>query len=111
MTMTKQQEFLDTLINPVRARIKKNINKFFRTIQGPDIVRTESIGEEGRYNLYVTARNRNVYDVTVEHFLYKYFPRSDDYDVIKAFGGPNRTCVFPAEYLMMYYIVEASCND
>ena len=111
MTMTKQQEFLDTLINPVRARIKKNINKFFRSIQGPDIVRTESIGEEGRYNLYVTARNRNVYDVTVEHFLDVYFPRSGDYEVSKAFGGPNLRQVCPTEYLMMYYIVETSCYD
>lgn len=109
--MTKQQEFLDALTNPVRARIEKNIDKFFQTIKSPEIVRTESIGKKGRYNLYVTARNRNVYDVTVEHFLDVYFPRSDDYEVNKAFGGPSLSQVFPTEYLMMYYIVEASCYD
>lgn len=110
MTMTEQQEFLDTLTNPVRARIEKNIDKFLHIIQSPDVVKTNSIRKEGRYNLYVTARNRGVYD-TIEYFLEMYFPDSDDYDVIKATGGPHLTRVFPNEYLMMYYIVEASCYD
>ena len=105
---TEQQEFLETLTNPVRARIKRNIDKFFQVIQSPDIVSTKRIGKDGHYNLYVTARNKNVYDVTVEHFLDIYFPVSDDYEVIKATGMPNLTRVFPTEYLMIYYIVEGS---
>jgi len=108
--MTKQQEFLDTLTNPVRAGIKKNIEEFFQAIRSPDVISTESIGEEGRVNLYITARNKDAYDI-VEHFLEIHFPSSEDYTITKAFGGPNVIEAFPSKWLMMYYVVEASCYD
>lgn len=110
MTMIEQQEFLDTLTNPVRTRIKKNIGRFFKIIQSPDVISTTSLDKEGRYNLYVTARNKHVYNI-VECYLELIFPDSDDYKVHKAFGGPNLTLGNSIEYLMMYYVVEASCND
>lgn len=108
-----KQEFLNTLKNPIRTRINKQIASFFASTQyyAWDIVaHTKHIEKDGCHDLYISLTNAD-YFIQVERSLREYFPHSQDYSVVTTSSSPRKDFVAPdgdIAYTKCYAVVEAA---
>lgn len=103
--MTKQQEFLNTLKDPVQASIKKACNDLNKKDYGHDL-RAISVSYIKKYKAHVVvvlANNPDVLETSKEHFIW-YFNKAIPNSTVRVSSRPSREPDIDGQYNIHYFI-------